>query len=206
MTDTATTTATTSTAEAMTELLGGAAAGLSGERATVLETLAKHRMLLRHTVRNLSEEDARRRPTASALTLAGILKHVEGVERGWVDFILTGVVAGAEDWERLAGTGDDPDDRSGDPDEVTRDDFALDDDETLESLLARYSETAARTDELVRSVDLDSSHKLPPAPWFPGEQWWSARQTLAHIVGETAQHSGHADIVRETLDGQKSMG
>ncbi|MBC3190647.1 DinB family protein [Pseudonocardia sp. C8] len=178
----------------MSDLLTSTAAGLSGERATLLETLAKHRMLLRHTVANLSEADARRRPTASALTLAGILKHVEGVERGWVDFILTGVVAGAEDWERQAEAGDE------------RDDFALDESDTLESLLARYTETAARTDELVRTVDLDLSHPLPPAPWFPAGTMWSARQAFAHIIGETAQHSGHADIVRESIDGQKSMG
>lgn len=186
-----------STADDMSALLSDAATGLSGERATLLETLAKHRMLLRHTVANLSESDARRRPTASALTLGGILKHVEGVERGWVDFILTGEVAGAEDWERLAS----------DPDAaVERDDFALADEDTLESLLARYTATAARTDELVATVDLDLSHPLPPAPWFPAGQRWSARQVLAHIVGETAQHSGHADIVRESIDGQKSMG
>lgn len=183
-----------STADSMTDLLTSAAAGLSGERATILETLTKHRMLLRYTVAELSDDDARRRPTASALTLAGILKHVEGVERGWVDFVLTGVVAGAEDWERQAEAGDE------------RDDFALDDADTLETLLARYAETAARTDELVRTVDLDLSHPLPPAPWFPENGTWSARQVFAHIIGETAQHSGHADIVRESIDGHKSMG
>ncbi|OLL76265.1 hypothetical protein Ae168Ps1_4670c [Pseudonocardia sp. Ae168_Ps1] len=167
------------TAESMTELLGSAARGLSGERACILETLAKHRMLLRHTVDGLSESDARRRPTASALTLAGILKHVEGVET-WAD------VAADPDAERA--------------------DFAVGPDDTCESLLARYAATAARTDELVTTVDLDVAHKLPPAPWFPGEAWWSARQALAHIVGETAQHSGHADIIRETIDGRRSMG
>ncbi|MFP5070191.1 DinB family protein [Pseudonocardia nantongensis] len=183
-----------STADSMTDLMTGAAKGLTGERAAIVETLAKHRMLLRHTLANLSEDDARRRSTASALTLAGILKHVEGVERGWVDFILTGVVAGAEDWERLADAGDE------------RDDFALDGSDTLEALLARYTATAARTDELVATVDLDLAHPLPPAPWFPAESTWSARQVLAHIIGETAQHSGHADIIRESVDGQKSMG
>lgn len=181
-------------AEAMTELLTDTSTDLTGERATIHETLAKHRMLLRFTVAELSDADARRRPTASALTLAGIVKHVADVERGWVDFILTGVVEGADDWERLAEAGDE------------RDDFALDDTDTLESLLARYSEIAARTDELVATVDLDLSHPLPPAPWFPEGGTWSARQVFAHIVGETAQHSGHADIIRESIDGHKSMG
>ena len=159
------------------------------------ETLAKHRALLRHTVRGLSDADARRRPTASALTLAGLLKHVSDCERGWVDFILTGVVEGSENW--AAWTAEDA---------PERDDFTLDDTDTLAGLLAGYERVAARTDELVATVDLDLSHPLPPAPWFQQEQSWSARQVLAHVIGETAQHSGHADIIRETLDGQKSMG
>lgn len=188
------------TADSMSELLAAVPADLDGERRTLLETLAKHRMLLRHTVAELSDADARRRPTASALTLAGLLKHVEGVERGWVDFILTGTVEGADGWEQAAEPG------------AERDDFALDDTDsdtdadTLAALLDRYTATAARTDELVATVDLDLSHPLPPAPWFPEDMHWSARQVFAHIVGETAQHSGHADIIRETIDGRKTMG
>jgi hypothetical protein len=49
-------------------------------------------------------------------------------------------------------------------------------------------------------------HPLPEAPWFaPGERW-SARRVLLHIMAETAHHAGHADIIRESLDGAKSMG
>ncbi|ANY10189.1 hypothetical protein AFB00_19050 [Pseudonocardia sp. HH130630-07] len=179
----------------MADLLTDTDTAVDGERATILETLAKHRMLLRYTVAELSDADARRRPTASALTLAGILKHVEGVERGWVDFVLTGVVEGAEEWDAAPA----------DPD-AERDDFAVGPDDTLDALLERYTTTAARTDELVRTVDLGLAHPLPPAPWFPENASWSARQVFAHIIGETAQHSGHADIIRETVDGRKSMG
>ncbi|MBW0105035.1 DinB family protein [Pseudonocardia sp. KRD291] len=190
----------TASATELVDQINEAASGveLSGERAVVRETLAKHRTLLRYTVRELSDDDARRRATTSALTLAGLLKHVIDVEEGWVDFILTGVVAGAENWETWTA-----DDGAGDE---MRDDFTLGPDDTVASLLARYTEVAARTDELVATVDLDLSHRLPPAPWFPGEAHWSARHVFAHIIGETAQHSGHADIIRESLDGQKSMG
>ncbi len=66
---------------------------------------------------------------------------------------------------------------------------------------------AARTDELVRTLpDLDASHPLPEAPWFEPGARRSARRVFLHIVAETAQHAGHADILRETLDGQKTMG
>ena len=47
---------------------------------------------------------------------------------------------------------------------------------------------------------------VPSAPWFPPSERWSARRALLHIIAETAQHSGHADIIRESLDGQKTMG
>lgn len=79
--------------------------------------------------------------------------------------------------------------------------------ETLASLLARYQEVARRTDELVTTLpSLDLSHPLPEAPWFEPGARWSARRVLLHIATETAQHAGHADILRETVDGQKSMG
>jgi hypothetical protein len=53
---------------------------------------------------------------------------------------------------------------------------------------------------------LDTSQPLPEAPWFPPGTKWSARRVLLHILAETAQHAGHADIIREALDGAKTMG
>jgi hypothetical protein len=74
-------------------------------------------------------------------------------------------------------------------------------------VLAEYEQVARATDELVATLpDLDASHPLPPAPWFePGERW-TARFVLLHIICETSQHAGHADIIRESLDGAKTMG
>jgi uncharacterized protein DUF664 len=54
--------------------------------------------------------------------------------------------------------------------------------------------------------DLDTTQPLPPAPWLEPGARWSARQVLLHVIAETAQHAGHADIIRECLDGAKSMG
>jgi hypothetical protein len=79
--------------------------------------------------------------------------------------------------------------------------------ETLAGVLADYAETARRTDELIASLpDLNAAHPLPTAPWFEPDAQWSARRVLLHIIAETAQHAGHADIIRESLDGAKSMG
>jgi hypothetical protein len=85
--------------------------------------------------------------------------------------------------------------------------FRMVDGETLTGLLDRYAQVAADTDELVRTLpDLDAAQPLPDAPWFEKGASWSARRVLLHIVGETAQHAGHADIIREALDGAKTMG
>ena len=47
---------------------------------------------------------------------------------------------------------------------------------------------------------------LPEAPWYEPGANWSARRVLLHIIAETSQHAGHADIIREALDGAKTMG
>src|SRR3712207_7368879 len=96
-----------------------------------------------------------------------------------------------------------------DPEQMAKwaEEFRLGPDETLEGVLAHYEEVARRTDELVRTIpDLDASHPLPEAPWFEPGATRSARRVFLHIVAETAQHAGHADILRESLDGQKTMG
>ena len=74
-------------------------------------------------------------------------------------------------------------------------------------MLAEYDQVAARTDQLVASLpSLDVSQPLPEAPWFEPGGRWTARRVFVHIVAETAQHAGHADIIRETIDGAKTMG
>jgi hypothetical protein len=79
--------------------------------------------------------------------------------------------------------------------------------ETLAGLLARYDEVARRTEDLVLMLpSLDRSQPLPEAPWFEPGGRWSARRVLLHILAETSQHAGHADIIRESLDGAKTMG
>ncbi|MFC3962769.1 DinB family protein [Nocardia jiangsuensis] len=170
-----------------------APAVLDTERGDLLAMLGKARFFLRFTVRNLTDEQARQRSTASELTLGGLIKHVAGTERGWADFLV------------------DPSSMK-DMDAMTEADFAARDtefqllpDETLADVLAAYQQVADRTDALVGTVDLNAELTLPAAPWFQ-ERAWSARRVLMHIVAETTQHAGHADIIRESLDGQKTMG
>jgi hypothetical protein len=161
------------------------------ERDDLLESLTAHRGFLRHTVAGITDEQARQRLTVSELTLGGLIKHVAQIEKGWADFVVDGP-------QTMAMTEDSYAEHA--------DGFVLREDETLEGVLAEYEKIAAQTDELVRTVDLDAVQPLPEAPWFPPNGTRSARRVFVHIVAETAQHAGHADILRETLDGQKTMG
>ena len=162
------------------------------ERADLLETLGKHRELFRFPVQGLTDEQAAATPTASQLCLGGLIKHVTFVESGWVDFIIHGTSA----MEAKEGSYD-----------LHTNSFRMLEGETLAGVLADYEACAKRTDDLVRTLpSLDVSHPLPEAPWFEPGASWTARRVFVHIVAETAQHAGHADILRETLDGQRSMG
>ena len=163
---------------------------LTRERADLIESLRRHRAFLRYTVQGLTDEQARRRPTVSELDLGGLLKHVAATEAGWARFAEAGADAMHRNWGPTcrAGTGTWPPG------------------ETLPGVLADYDEVAARTDELVGTLDLDADHALPEAPWFEPGPRWSARRVFLHVIAETAQHAGHADILRESIDGQKTMG
>jgi uncharacterized damage-inducible protein DinB len=165
---------------------------LTGERADLVESLARTRHFLRHTVRDLTDEQAAQRTTASELCLGGLIKHVTMTERQWIRFISAGPSAMAWD-ESTAG------------DWLSA--FRMVPGDTLAGLLEEYAEAAGETAALVAGLpDLDAAQPLPEAPWFPPGARWSARRVLLHVIAETAQHAGHADIIRESLDGAKSMG
>jgi len=85
--------------------------------------------------------------------------------------------------------------------------FKMLDGAPLAGLLETCAQVAHRTEELVAQLpDLNAAHPLPPAPWFEAGARWPARRMLLHVIAETAQHPGHADIIRESLDGAKSIG
>jgi hypothetical protein len=165
---------------------------LTGECADLLQSLARSRYFLRHTTRGLTDEQAAQRTTASELCLGGLVKHVTLTERQWIRFIREGPSAMAFDESSMG-------------DWMSA--FQVLPGETLAGLLADYDRCAAQTAEVVAGLpDLDASQPLPEAPWFEPGARWSARRVLLHVIAEIAQHAGHADIIRESLDGAKSMG
>lgn len=170
---------------------------ISAERNDILSLLAERRHFLRFTAQGLTDEQANTRSTVSELTVGGLIKHVTEVEKGWQDFAVGRPHATADiDFDNPT------------PEQIAafQDTFRLAESETLEGVLAEHERVAAATDELVRTLDLDVAYELPEAPWQPPGVFWTVRRVFLHIAGETAHHSGHADIIRETIDGQKSMG
>lgn len=159
----------------------------------LVETLRTHRAFLHHTVTGLTDQQAASRPTVSELCLGGLIKHVAMVEQRWANFISVGAaaVSGYDEASMKAHA----------------DSFRMLEGESLSELLDAYDEVAEQTDRLVSElVSLDGSHPLPDAPWFEAGARWSHRRVVLHIIAETAQHAGHADILREAIDGSKTMG
>ncbi|GAA0947599.1 DinB family protein [Kribbella koreensis] len=169
---------------------------MTGERDDILDFLGKHRYFLRHTAEGLTDEQANTRSTVSELTIGGLIKHVTAVEQNWAEFAQNG--GGKEVPAEVEFT----------PEMIAEweNQFRLAEGETLAGVLAEYEKVAAATDDLVRTLDLDASYELPAAPWQPPGVFWTVRRVFLHITAETAQHAGHADIIRETIDGQKTMG
>ncbi|HET6287414.1 MAG TPA: DinB family protein [Amycolatopsis sp.] len=184
------------------------AAILDAERADLLEALDTIRAALTATVQGLTDEQLDEHPTVSELSLGGLIKHVAAIEEMWLRFVVEGPSAISYDlpegvtWADIgAGTAR----------EFPRwaidhqNNFRMLPGDTLAGILARYERVAARTKEIVSTIpDLSATHPLPEAPWNPPGAVRSVRRVLTHVIAETAQHAGHADILRESIDGQKS--
>ncbi|MCX4665427.1 DinB family protein [Streptomyces sp. NBC_01381] len=157
------------------------------ERGALLAFLDAERGGIRRALIGLSDERAATKPSASELSLSGLLKHVAEVEEVWISRA-KGVAPAVErteaNWDEC---------------------FRLTEDETVESALAYWAQVADRTEEFIRSLPtLDETFALPDQPWFPKEDV-SMRWVLLRLITEMSRHSGHADIIRESLDGKTAF-
>jgi uncharacterized damage-inducible protein DinB len=156
---------------------------ISDERDLLLAYIEQQRESLRISAYGLTDEQAGLAPSASALCVGGLIKHVAATERHWIE-MARGVPhrRNEEEYgsEFLWGAGD-----------------------TLAAALAEYAEVARETEEAVAELPLDHPVPVPKGvPWFPDDvDAWSFRWVLLHVIEETAKHAGHADIVRESIDG-----
>ncbi|MFD9793940.1 DinB family protein [Streptomyces sp. NPDC059070] len=158
------------------------------ERGALLAFIEAQRGGLRRTLLGLTEEQAASRPSASELSLSGLLKHVAECELNWL---------------RLAQQRPNEKQRS---ESTWHESFKLVGDETVPDTLAFWDSVAEETERFVRSVpSLDDTFPLPDAPWFPKDGRVSMRWMLLHLIEEIGRHAGHADIVRESLDGKTAF-
>lgn len=166
----------------------GLVAPVADEREGLLAYLAQQRLALRLTAHGLTDDQAWATPTASSLSIAGLIKHVARAERGWMDAVQR------RDRERSADNH-----QAG---------FRLEPGETLAGLLEVYDQVAKETDAIIAQfADLGQAVPVPQGvAWFPSDVTaWSVRWVLLHLIEEIARHAGHADIIRESLDSATAL-
>jgi uncharacterized damage-inducible protein DinB len=156
---------------------------VADERDGLMTYLAQQRLVLRTAAYGLTDEQARAMPTASSLSVGGLIKHVASTERQWITYVLQ------RPFEADVS--------------AYTEGFRLGPGETLAGVLDDYAAAAAETDSALGELPLDRPVPVPRhAPWFPKDvDAWSVRWVLLHLIQETARHAGHADIVRESIDG-----
>ena len=161
---------------------------LTDEGELLLAYIEQQRDGIRFAAFGLTDEQARLAPTPSTLSIGGLVKHVTEMERGWIDMVLQrerpkSVEEGVDAYEEG---------------------FRLGPDETLAEALADLDEAARETAAAMSAIsDLGQPVPVPKGvPWFPDDvDAWSVRWVLLHLIEEIARHAGHADIVREAIDG-----
>ena len=168
------------------------ASPVADERSALREYLAYHQSAFFAVAYGLTDEQARMTPTVSELSIGGLVKHAAGMQRSWM--------------ARVAAAPDAPP-RDPRPFDQIAKDFAdqhtMRADETLDGLLKTLEAENANSLHLVETADLDAKVPVPQdIPWFPkGIKDWSVRWVILHVINELTRHSGHADIIRESIDG-----
>lgn len=160
----------------------------------VLKTFALQQLAqLRTSIHGLTDDEAHATPVASALNLTGLLRHCGAVAVFW-----SACAASAPEPPRL------PEDLAG-ADRLLEELIA--DPSSLDETLAFFDRCVEVTRANLKAVtDLGAPVPIPDAPWFPRElESWEARWCLAHISAEVARHAGHADVIRESIDGRDSF-
>jgi len=168
------------------------AAPVADERSALREFLAYHQSAYFAVSYGLTDEQARSSPSVSALSIGGLIKHATGMQANWM--------------ARVAAAPDAPPRDNRPFEEITKsraNEHVMLPDETLAGLLRAFEDQNAESLRLVETADLGAAVPVPHhIPWFPKDlDAWSVRWVILHVINELARHAGHADIIRETIDG-----
>jgi len=144
------------------------------------------------TLHGLDREQLAQVPSASGLSLGALARHVVFIA-GSAALTIAAAPGPGLDPERT-------------PEQAQREGGlapeALRDEDTAESLIEELHRAGEDLAAAIRAADLDTLGPVPEAPWFEGRTSWSMRWYATHQIEEHARHAGHADIVRESLDGK----
>ena len=166
--------------------LPAAKAPAEDERSVLLGYLDYHRAVLARKAEGLTEEEARLATCPpSELTLLGLIRHMADVERNWFRRALTG--------EDVAPIHYGPSHPDGDEDG----DFHPGPDDTMADALATWRAEIAVADANIATHDLDDREANPSG----GREPSSLRRVIVHLIEEYARHCGHADLLRQAIDG-----
>jgi hypothetical protein len=158
----------------------------STEREALCGFLDKQRADLLRKVEGVSDMDARMTPTVSSLSLMGLLKHSALWERRWFQIVVAGRALPGE-WTEAEVQG------------WRDEDFRVDERDTVKHWTAFFEEQVAISREIVAGMSLEDPCSLPALADR------NLRWVLLHMIEETARHAGHADIIRESLDGSRGI-
>jgi len=164
----------------------------TGERQTLLEFLRFNQNAFFAVAYGLTDEQARSKPSVSALSVGGLVKHAAGVQRGWMERVKAAPNFPPRDErpfeEQMASY---------------EDEYVMRDDEALDQLLDGLRRQNEETLRLFEEADWDTPVPVPhDVPWFPQDvDSWTVRWVALHLIEELTRHAGHCDIIRESLDG-----
>jgi Protein of unknown function (DUF664) len=153
-----------------------------GERETLEGSLDWYRAVVERKVDGLALDDAKRVSTPTGMAALGVVKHLGWVERGWFRETFAG-----EDVEAIDVDGD------------NTPEFAIDDDDTVQSVIRFYRAEVEESRRVCR--DAPSLDALS-AKETPYREQVTLRWIMVHMLEETARHAGHLDLMRENIDGQ----
>jgi len=160
----------------------------AAQKATLRHYLDSGHRTLEWKLEGLSERDARRPMTPTGTNLLGLVKHVASTEAEYLGRCFDRPFPEPMPWM--------------DDDAEPNSDMWATADESIDDVLAFYRRVQTHSDATIEALPLDAPGVVP---------WWGARevtlhQVLVHVIAETDRHAGHADIVRELLDGAVGLG
>ncbi|OBA92216.1 hypothetical protein A5662_21440 [Mycobacteriaceae bacterium 1482268.1] len=166
----------------------------TGELASLLEYLRYQHQAFDVTSYGLTDEQARKTPTASSLCIGGLIKHVTTMEYAWTQQVIAPHGLAEDPWS-LEGM------------MVTwahrEQQFVMRDDDTLDGLLKRLTAQNAATMRVLSDADLDATVRVPNHIYaaYGAAENCTVRWVVLHLIEEFTRHAGHADIIRECIDG-----